>query len=193
MIRSDWCYWKGLFAPDACDEIIKMALKLPVETPTLGYDLGHQDSNMRRSYVRWINENNPDFTNLFDLMWRYMRIMNNDWFGYNVTHLPPMQFTEYDASYQGEYKRHQDIFWLNPSNRHRKVSLVLQLTDPSEYEGGNLNIESLIGNPTDADRLSMRQRGSVVAFTSYTWHALEPVTAGRRYSLVAWFEGPKFA
>lgn len=191
-MRSDWCYWLNAFTPQQCDAIIKSALKLPKESPTLGYDSGIQNEDVRRSYVRWVYEENTELNYVFDLMWKYLRVVNNDWFNFHVTHLPPMQFTEYDASYKGEYKRHQDVFWINPSNRHRKVSMVIQLTDPNEYEGGDLNIESLIQNASDGDRVAMRQRGTIIAFTSYLWHALEPVTTGRRHSLVAWFEGPKF-
>lgn len=191
-MKGDWCYWVNCFTSQQCDDIINSAMKLPVQTPTLGYDSALTDNNMRRSYVRWIDDTNKDFDYLFHLMWKYMRIINNDWFGYHVTHLPPMQFTEYDASYKGEYKSHQDIFWVNPTDRHRKVSLILQLTDPAEYDGGDLNIQSNVANPPEADRQAMRQRGTIIAFPSFTWHALEPVTRGRRHSLVAWFEGPKF-
>lgn len=191
-MRSDWCYWLNAVTPQQCDAIIESAIKLPKESPTLGYDSGIRNEDLRRSYVRWVYEQNTELNHTFDTMWKFLRVVNNDWFNFHVTHLPPMQFTEYDSEYKGEYKRHQDIFWINPSNRHRKISLVLQLTDPKEYIGGDLNIESMIQNPSDADRAAMRQRGTIIAFTSYLWHALEPLTAGRRHSLVAWFEGPKF-
>ena len=191
-MKSDWCYWMGAVSPQQCDAIIQSAIKLPKESPTLGYDSGIKNEDVRRSYVRWVYEENSELNYTFDIMWKYLRVINKDWFNFNVTHLPPMQFTEYDADYKGEYKRHQDVFWINPSNRHRKVSMVLQLTDPKEYQGGDLNIESMIQNPSHGDRLAMRQRGTIIAFTSYLWHALEPVTVGRRHSLVAWFEGPKF-
>lgn len=191
-MKNDWCYWMNAFTPEQCDSIVNSALKLPRVESALGYDSGGHDHSSRRSYVRWVNEENPDFGNLFDTMWRYLRTINNEWFNFSVNHLPPMQFTEYDASYLGEYKRHQDIFWVNPTTRHRKVSLVLQLSDPNEYSGGNLTIESVLNNATDDDKKAMRTRGTLIAFTSFTWHALEPVTSGRRYSLVAWFEGPKF-
>jgi PKHD-type hydroxylase len=63
---------------------------------------------------------------------------------------------------------------------------VLQLTDPSEYEGGNLQVcDGTIHNVR-------KQRGLVAAFPSYTLHQVTPVTKGSRQSLVAWITGPSF-
>jgi PKHD-type hydroxylase len=65
--------------------------------------------------------------------------------------------------------------------------MVLQLTDPSQYEGGNLQIV------TGGDPLTVRkQRGLVAVFPSYVLHQVTPVTKGSRQSLVAWITGPQF-
>jgi PKHD-type hydroxylase len=69
----------------------------------------------------------------------------------------------------------------------RKLSLTVQLTDPSEYEGGNLQIMTT-GTPVNA----RKQRGLIVAFPSYVLHQVTPVTQGSRQSLVAWVSGPAF-
>ena len=69
----------------------------------------------------------------------------------------------------------------------RKLSLVLQLTDPSQYEGGNLEIMTS-SNPEQV----RKQRGIIAAFPSYVMHQVTPVTKGSRQSLVAWISGPRF-
>jgi PKHD-type hydroxylase len=83
------------------------------------------------------------------------------------------------------YDWHQDI---NPNtfNSPRKFSLVLQLSDPSEYEGGNLEIFS------DKIHVVEKKRGMVVGFPSYMPHRVTPVVSGIRKSLVIWVCGPPF-
>lgn len=193
-MKGEWCYWQNYVRPDICDEVIRHAMKLEEQIPTLGFDSKEQNEDFRRSRVRWIDVNiNPEFTLIHDLMWKAMLVINRDWFNFNVTTLPPMQFTEYDESYLGEYKSHQDVFWVNPNSQtHRKISLILQLTDPSEYEGGDLIFEKIGNEPTPDHMAVMKQKGSLIAFPSFIFHKLTPVTKGKRRSLVAWFEGPKF-
>jgi PKHD-type hydroxylase len=83
------------------------------------------------------------------------------------------------------YGWHQDYGGkLSPS---RKLSLVLQLTDPAQYEGGNLQVMTS-GEPKSV----RKQRGLIAAFPAYTLHQVTPVTQGTRQSLVAWISGPQF-
>lgn len=192
-MKGEWCYWVNAFTPEECDKVIELAKKLPENFATIGYDSKPADESFRRSYVRWIDPTaNPEFRWLYEKIWMYQIKINEDWFKFNVTSLPPLQFTEYDESYQGEYKLHQDVFWLTPKETHRKVSMVLQLTDPNEYEGGVLSFEHIHHKPSDGDFAAMKTKGALIAFPSFVHHRLEPVTKGKRYSLVAWFEGPKF-
>ena len=75
--------------------------------------------------------------------------------------------------------------WKIPHNR--KLSVVVQLSDPEEYEGGELKLH------TSYDPIIIKkERGMIVSFPSYTLHEVAPVTKGERYSLVAWVHGPAF-
>lgn len=192
-MKGEWCYWNGAFSSDECDRIVATAIKLQATGATIGVDSKPADDNFRRSLIRWIDPSvNPEFNWVYDKLWKIQIAVNKEWFKFNVTHLPPMQFTEYDESYLGEYKLHQDVFWLTDSPNHRKISLVLQLTDPSTYEGGRLSFEYINFIPSDSDYDAMKKKGTVIAFPSFVYHQLEPVTKGKRHSLVSWFEGPKF-
>ena len=83
------------------------------------------------------------------------------------------------------YGWHQDYGGkIAPS---RKLSLVLQLSDPAQYEGGNLQVMTG-GEPANV----RKQRGLIAAFPAYTLHQVTPVTQGTRQSLVAWISGPPF-
>ena len=83
------------------------------------------------------------------------------------------------------YGWHQD--YGGDRQASRKFSLVLQLTDPADYEGGNLQI--MVGREPQTVR---KQRGLIAAFPSYTVHQVTPVVSGSRQSLVAWVTGPAF-
>ena len=87
---------------------------------------------------------------------------NKDWFNFHITNVSYVQLAEYDAEYEGEYKKHHDVFWINNDQFHRKLSCVVQLTDPNEYEGGDLEMWS------DGDFQTMpKQKGAAVLFPSF--------------------------
>jgi PKHD-type hydroxylase len=125
-------------------------------------------------------------------MWRTAVAANNDFFQFHISRLNFVQFAEYEASNLGEYKEHHDVFWLNNDDfYHRKLSCVIQLSDPTEYDGGDLVL-----NP-EASPLPLaediRMQGSITYFPSFVRHRVTPVTRGKRYSLTAWFEGRKWS
>jgi PKHD-type hydroxylase len=110
--------------------------------------------------------------------------LNAQYYRFDLTGFgEPIQLTNYDQSEQGMYGWHQDY----GGGTSRKLSLVLQLTDPSQYEGGNLQVLTS-GQPQTV----RKQRGLVAAFPSYVLHQVTPVMSGNRQSLVAWVSGPAF-
>lgn len=68
----------------------------------------------------------------------------------------------------------------------RKLSLTIQLSEPSDYDGGELQFHG------GADMPVAREQGSAVFFPSYLAHQVTPVTRGLRRSLVAWAYGSTF-
>jgi PKHD-type hydroxylase len=70
----------------------------------------------------------------------------------------------------------------------RKLSFVLQLSDPNEYEGGNLQLLSEDGK----SYIAPRQRGTIILFDSRTQHRVLKITKGVRKSLVGWCVGPRW-
>jgi predicted 2-oxoglutarate/Fe(II)-dependent dioxygenase YbiX len=114
---------------------------------------------------------------------------NRDWFNFHITNLSFIQLAEYDESYQGEYKKHHDVFWVNNDSYHRKLTCVIQLNDPSTYEGGDFEMYDLNEYP---DKKELRTQGTAIFLPSFITHAALPVTKGKRYSLAVWYEGPKW-
>jgi PKHD-type hydroxylase len=69
----------------------------------------------------------------------------------------------------------------------RKLSLVVQLTDPEEYEGCELKI-----NAGGEPNIMRKDQGTVFAFPSYILHQVTPITKGTRHTLVCWIAGKNF-
>lgn len=72
-------------------------------------------------------------------------------------------------------------------NSQRKLSISVQLSSPDEYEGGELQFLKG-GHPIDVPKT----RGTAIIFPSYVFHRVQPVTSGRRMSIVGWIAGPPY-
>ena len=122
--------------------------------------------------------------------WLYERLMqigghlNDLVYRLDVTGISEMlQYTVYDADEGGHYDWHVDHGAVTPMPR--KLSLVLQLSDPQDYEGCELQIHAANQIETPP-----KERGTVILFPAYVLHRVTPVISGRRKSLVSWVSGP---
>ena len=74
----------------------------------------------------------------------------------------------------------------------RKLSVTVCLSDPEDYDGGELEFDLRNSQDYEHDKSSkticseIKQKGSIVVFPSFLWHRVKPVTKGTRYSLVMW-------
>ena len=109
------------------------------------------------------------------------RFFKFDLFGINEG----FQFTNYEAP-SGKYGKHVDRRLNTPV---RKLSISIQLTNPEEYEGGELKLYD--GDDEEASIMDKTQ-GSLILFPSYVLHEVMPVTKGERNSLVTWVTGKQF-
>jgi PKHD-type hydroxylase len=179
-----WAWWENAFNNDELNWLQQKA-KEAQQNAFVGGGSGNGvvDPVIRRSQVSWLS-NNADTRWVFEKLAHIASRLNAEHFRFDLTGFgEPLQLTHYDQSENGMYGWHQDF----GGGISRKLSLVLQLTDPSEYEGGNLQIMTS-GEPQNV----RKQRGIVAAFPSYTLHQVTPVTQGNRQSLVAWVSGPQF-
>ena len=190
-MNGEWCYFKSRFSKKDCDKILELGLQIEPKESSLGVAglNENQNTDYRRSKVRFIQSHNTDFQFLFDEIWRMGMVANRDWFNFHITNLSFLQLAEYDESYQGEYKKHHDVFWVNNDKYHRKLTCVIQLTDPSEYEGGEFEMFDLAEYPNKEE---LKEQGTVIFLPSFIPHMVHPVTKRTRYSLTAWFEGNKW-
>ena len=117
-----------------------------------------------------------------------MEQANRNAFGFDICSVGDIQYTEYSADNKGHYNWHHDIDWNDDKAFDRKLSVTVQLSDPSEYKGGEFQFNET-ENP---QRELLKIKGTVLVFPSYLSHKVYEVTEGKRKSLVAWFEGPRW-
>jgi|TARA_R110000824_G_scaffold389705_1_gene585922 PKHD-type hydroxylase len=179
---TNYYFFSNGFNKEELNKIEQNILNLPWHIAST--ESGDNKDN-RRSNIKWIPQND-------DWFWLYEKLSNmvvkaNDtlW-NFDLTQIPEqIQYTEYHAP-AGHYDWHQDI---GPGTlSKRKVSITVQLSNPSEYEGGTLELfkgGSIKGPFIEAEK----KAGCVFIFPSYMMHRVTPVTKGTRKSFVLWLGG----
>lgn len=180
-----FAWWEGAFTDQELDWLQDKAIRAEQQAQVGGNPQPDDLNQIRRSKVSWLNKS-QDTAWVFEKLSDVVSSLNAQFFRLDLTGFgEPIQLTNYDQSDHGMYGWHQDYGGrISPS---RKLSIVLQLTDPARYEGGNLQVLTS-GEPQNI----RKQRGLIAAFPSYTLHQVTPVTQGSRQSLVAWITGPAF-
>jgi PKHD-type hydroxylase len=154
-----------------------------LEEAKVGTDQGVLNTEKRRSKVYWLPKTD-EFFELYKLFFEFINKCNNEFYRFRLAEIiENIQYTVYEESVNGHYDWHID---MGPEKASRKLSLVCQLSDPSEYEGGELQIN------TGEILIPEKEKGTVIIFPSYLLHRVTPVTKGTRRSLVLWIEGPAF-
>jgi len=165
-----------------CENLITYCQNYPIEQALVG---GNKDSNdfIRKSSIRWIPFN-AESEKLFKLIRNAVIKINRDYWNLELTGFTePLQFTHYPAG-NGHYIWHMDSG--NGNLSLRKLSVVIQLSNPNTYEGGELQVQ------TEGRVIADKEQGNVIFFPSYMQHRVTPVTRGERYSLVLWISGPPY-
>lgn len=176
------------FAPDAfssdeCDSIIALARDA---TRDAGLVRGQTAHSIRRADICWLDDI-PGADWVLARMIRLVADANRESFGFDLQDFGESpQVARYGAEREGHFDWHSDIgagVWA----ARRKLTIVVQLSDPAEYEGGALELR-----PDSNIAAAPRQRGLATLFPSFVLHRVTPVTAGERWSLTLWSHGPAF-
>tara|TARA_B100000029_G_scaffold352338_1_gene344852 strand:- start:356 stop:976 length:621 start_codon:yes stop_codon:yes gene_type:complete len=163
------------------------------------------NKNLRNSQNAWI----PTTHWIGGFLWHYIQRANRENFLYDLRCIDgeSLQFTRYgagqfykwhnDAGLASQYKpvavgnRDQGLgedYVKERVEMVRKLSFALQLSDPDDYEGGNVQLMDEAGK----SYVAPRQRGTIMLFDSRTMHRVQKVTKGVRKSIVGWTVGPRW-
>ena len=209
-ISNYYWYFKSALTPHFCDEVIKYGLSHKENFARTG---GYDKDTLTKNEVKDIKRKRNS-----DLVW-----MNDEWIykeihpyvneanqlaGWNFEwdRSEPCQFTKYKLNQYYDWhcdswdKAYDKKNKNDPSHgKIRKLSMTCQLTDGSEYEGGELEFDFRQYDPHMRDEskhlkkaTEILPKGSIIIFPSFVWHRVKPVTKGVRYSLVVWHLGYPF-
>ena len=173
-----YSYWHGAFTKEECKKIIQIAKKKGMIKGTT-----RSKSDVRESKISWLYSSD-------EMEWVFRRVtdmvldLNERFFNFDIFGLNEgFQFTNYKAP-SNKYGKHVD---RSSDLIVRKLSISIQLTDPKEYEGGELYLYE-----DDQGVLMDKKQGTLIMFPSYVLHEVKPVTKGERNSLVTWVTGNQF-
>lgn len=189
-MNAEWALYQNVLSPEECDLVIQQCLQKELHEAQVGcLGIANKVDSHRKSKTNFMYyDDNTQW--LFKKLCEKASEANAEYFKFDITNISNLQFTEYDESYQGEFKKHIDVFWINNDpHYHRKLTLILQLSDPETYEGGDFQFYGVHNYPNPS---YLRQRGTVFIFPCFLEHVVMPVTKGTRYSLAGWIEGPKW-
>ena len=175
-----------VFSPQQCQMVIDKGMSLKSEEAKVGMGRvkgSGYDPKKRITTISWIP---------FKEMPEMYRDIENTMLKANGNHLgfegmqitEPAQFTHYPVGGFYEWHMDNDITGVKQSPV-RKISMTLLLSDPSTFEGGELEFMS-------KGKTAKLKQGQAIFFASWLQHRVKPVTRGERKSLVMWFGGPSF-
>jgi PKHD-type hydroxylase len=196
LLKHNYYYFKQAIPIKTCKEILKACRK---KITTQGIIGGKKvpDTKKRNCKVAWINDKW-----IYDIINPFIHTANKE-AGWNF------QWDWNETSQFTIYKKGQYYGWhvdqrpkaaknkdKNFDGKIRKLSLTLQLTDKTKYEGGDFQFKWIDNNKKDSLNVitvdDAKDIGTIIIFPSFIHHQVLPVTKGKRESLVNWSVGEKF-
>ena len=163
------------------------------------------NKDKRNSKNTWVPTNHW----IAGFLWHYIERANRENFLYDLRCIDgeSMQYTQYDVGQFYTWHTDSDLashykpitvgnrgidvaqdFINTNAELVRKLSFVFQLSDPSDYEGGQLQLLDEEGK----SYIAPAKRGTMILFDSRTKHRVLKVTKGTRRSIVGWVVGPRW-
>jgi PKHD-type hydroxylase len=187
--KDSHAYWDGFLSEEDINQILAVPEWLDVKTAQIGGSSGDAQINkqIRETKISWFvpNQNN---VYIWQKISNVVSEINSQFFHFDLTGFyEPAQLGLYTEDSQSHYGWHTDAS-ITDRKTPRKLSMVLMLSDPSEFEGGQLEIKVNNDEPIALEQ----KRGRAWFFPSYVLHRVTPVTKGTRRTLVLWIGGPEF-
>jgi PKHD-type hydroxylase len=160
-----------LLTPEQCKMVIDCGRSQPPQKAMVGMNKpgGGVNTEKRVTTISWIPF--KALPQLYQTLDTFIQKANLNHFGFDDIRITEQaQFTEYLGIHEPPV---------------RKISMTLLLNDPSEFEGGHLELMA-------PGKYKPMKQGHATCFASFLNHRVNPVTKGMRQSLVVWFGGKPF-
>lgn len=164
---------------EICDELVETITNNNThQAKTIG-----NNKDYRKTNILGVPYGSRDHHIYDNLLKPYVNSANRECFGFSLNGVSEFQLAQYKTGHY--YKEHMDCFLANIKSQ-RKLSITVQLSDASEYEGGEFMFTKDINTP---DQKLLKEKGRIIVFPSFIYHEVKPITQGIRHSLVGWYEG----
>ena len=210
--RTNTAFQSIWFFTGLPDEVIKIMEKellkdfeKDIKSSPVNLYVGDGFNEVRKAKHSWVRSSHW----MGGFLWHYIERANRENFLYDLKGLDSehIQYTIYD---KGEYYEWHndgglttlykpqfignstdgvgDDFVNQNKELVRKLSFSLQLSNPEDYEGGELELI----NESGESYIAPKTQGCLILFDSRTRHRVRTVTKGTRKSLVGWVLGPRW-
>jgi len=174
-----FAYFEKAFSSVECEAIKSLFTDMDIGKVSGENSL---DEKIRKSMVKFI-ERSEDTDWIFDKLTGFAFNCNiARWYFQLSGFYEGLQLTEYSED-GSHYDWHMDNG--NGDLSIRKISLILLLDDPEDYDGGELGFLGV-------QEKKKYGKGTLIVFPSYVGHKVFPVTKGKRRTVVAWISGDPY-
>ena len=194
ILDHNYFYFKQAIPIKTCEKILKNGRKKIIEKASI---LEGIDKSKRNCKVAWLEDKW-----IYDIINPFIHTANkkagwNFQWDWNET----SQFTIYEKGHYYGWHTDQDSDVIkhkskNINGKTRKLSLTLQLTDKTKYEGGDFQFKWVQSDKKNLLNIitvdDAKDIGTIIVFPSFIHHQVLPITKGKRESLVNWSVGKKF-
>jgi PKHD-type hydroxylase len=194
ILKYNYWYFKKAVPIKTCNKILKAYRKKTIEQATTAKGT---DKKKRNCKIAWTNDKW-----IYDIINPFIHSANkNAGWNFQWDWNEPSQFTIYEKGHYYGWHTDQGFEIIKHTNKNlngkiRKLSLTLQLTDKTEYEGGDFQFRWMDTYKKDLLNIktveNAKDIGTIIIFPSYIWHQVLPITKGKRESLVNWSLGNPF-
>ena len=170
-------YWKQGIPQDVCNLILAEATDTRFSRAETRQESGDEYRNNNIFFLdknHWFESVMLNFGRLSNIEAGW----NFDW-----NDCEKVQISRYQPGQRYEWHPDENIF--RDSDAVRKLTIVCQLNDPADYEGGGLRLAGF-------DENILINQGDVVVFPSLSDHTATIVESGQRFSAALWVTGPQF-
>lgn len=167
-----------LFTPQDCQDILSTCVEeLWLPATVVGKKDFHKS---KRQKLRGDTAGFP-FLNIRDVT----KSANSEIYDFNLLGIIDQDFPQVFKYSEGDfYDMHIDI---NSMSVSRKITFLINLSDPKDYEGGQLEFLNI-----DIDPEITNEQGTCMIFPSYTPYKISPISKGTKYVLVGHVHGALF-
>jgi len=189
-LKNNWWVFQSALSDKFCQDVVKLGNSLKQEKGLVGgknLARGEKNYKIRNSDLCWFND-----LWVSRIIQNYIQIANKqaNW-NFDWDYCEDFQFTKYKKNQHYDFHKDSSINDIDQYKKIRKLSLVVCLSDPKEFKGGDFQFQ--FRNNDDPSIITpapqLKNKGTIIVFPSFLYHRVTPLIKGTRYSLVMWTRG----